>query len=137
MALPKFASLSVKSGTKYLLDDNLTVLVVSCGKAETGGQMVTYSIVDQEDQKLNMPAYKFKQWIWENSSETRHKFGGEPLPPAPLEPPAPPLPPAPLEPPAPPLPPAPPAPPLPPQPPTPKKRGPFDWMDDLFDLIFK
>lgn len=134
MPLPPFASLSVKSGSEYTLDDGVIVRVLSCKKSQSGGQNVTYQNVGDDANEYGMAVYQFKAYIWNNSKIVR----GEEIETPPTPDPTPPTPgpiPDPPEPDPTPDPPSPDPDPSPPVPQETKKRGPFDFLDDIYDFF--
>lgn len=136
---PAFFSLSVAKGKKYTTSVG-HVVIVSCKKETIANQgssvVVRYTIngIDQDPMKQ----YEFKKWL---HSVLESDPPAPPAPPVPDPPaPQPPVPdlPAPQPPvPDPPVP-QPPIPPVPPQdPPEPKKRGFWDFLDDIYDWLFE
>ena len=149
---PPFFTLSIKAGSVYETTIG-TVTVVKSGKLKTpdvgSSVMVEYHIYDclTSQTGQSMKQYEFKKWLWDNMDDDQRlkakekKLVEDTPPPAPQDPPAPPAN-------------DPPAPPvenvepvvihLPQVPnethkvtiPLQKKRGMFDWMDDIYDFLF-
>lgn len=135
MGVPKFFSeISVKAGNTYTTTNGV-IVVTRCyqQKIPDAGKklFVDYTLDGTAQEPLGQ--YQFKKMVAESLEKPIHSpkptDPPEPAPNDPPEPPAPqdPPPPPPSDPPA----------PNPPEPPKPKERGMFDWMEDLYDWLFK
>ena len=134
MGVPKFFSeISVKAGNTYTTTNGV-IVVTRCyqQKIPDAGKklFVDYTLDGTAQQPLGQ--YQFKKMVAESLEKPIDPPAPNPPEPAPNDPPEPPAPQNP-----PPTPPSYPPAPNPPEPPKPKERGMFDWMEDLYDWLFK
>jgi hypothetical protein len=133
MGVPKFFSeISVKAGNNYTTT-NGEIVVTRCHQVKFPNEgkklMVDYTLDGVAQEPLGQ--YQFKKMVAESLVKTNDPPPTPtPEPPAPSDPPPPTPAPAPNDPP-------PPNPIKDPEPPKAKERGMFDWMDDLYDWLFK